>query len=69
MKKDPKDIVREGYDKIAEHYDDWSRPNSDLSNEDEVNEFLSHLEIGSHILDVGCGSGAVTQYLVEKGYQ
>ncbi len=69
MNKDPRDIVREGYDEIAEHYDDWSRPSSELSNEDEFDEFLSHLESGSHILDVGCGSGVVTRYLIEKGYQ
>ena len=68
MNKDPKDIVREGYNKIALAYDAWSRPDSEVSNEQEFDEFLSHLESGSHILDVGCGSGVVTQYLIQKGH-
>ncbi len=43
MKKDPKDIVREEYDKIAEQYAEWSRPSSELSNEVKPDEFMSHI--------------------------
>lgn len=69
MTKDPKSLVREGYDKIAEQYDEWSRPSSKLENEAEIDEFISHVKLGSHILDAGCGSGIVARYLIDIGYQ
>ena len=69
MKEDHKDIVREGYDKIAEEYDAWSRPSSKLENEVEIDEFLCHVKPGGIVLDAGCGSGIVAQYLVNNGFQ
>ena len=69
MRKDPRDLIREGYDKIAKQYDEWSRPSSELSNEAEFDEFMSQIEPSSHVLDAGCGSGIVTRYLVDNGYQ
>ncbi|MFW9823519.1 MAG: class I SAM-dependent methyltransferase [Candidatus Thorarchaeota archaeon] len=69
MKRDPKDIVREGYDKIAEKYEEWSRPSSELDNEAELDEFISHIKPDGHVLDAGCGSGIVTRYLVDNGFQ
>lgn len=66
MKKDPKDIVREGYDNIASQYDAYREP---FNNEAELNELMSLVEPGGHVLDAGCGSGVVTQALVDKGFQ
>ncbi len=66
MKKDPNDIVREGYDKIAEEYDDYR---SAFSAEEELDEFMSFVKPNSHILDVGCGTVMVTRALVDNGLQ
>ncbi|MFW9982946.1 MAG: class I SAM-dependent methyltransferase, partial [Candidatus Thorarchaeota archaeon] len=54
MKRDPKDIVREGYDRIAELYDEYS---SQFNNEAQLNEFMSLVKPGGQVLDVGCGTG------------
>ncbi|MHA2142939.1 MAG: class I SAM-dependent methyltransferase [Candidatus Thorarchaeota archaeon] len=66
MKKDPKDLVREGYDKIASQYDEYRDP---FNNETELNELMSLVEPGGHILDAGCGSGVVARALVDNGFQ
>ncbi|MHA2356621.1 MAG: class I SAM-dependent methyltransferase [Candidatus Thorarchaeota archaeon] len=66
MKKDPKDLVREGYDKIASQYDEYRDP---FNNETELNELMSLVESGGHILDAGCGSGVVARALVDNGFQ
>ena len=66
MKKDSKDIVREGYDKIAEQYDGYG---SHFSNEAELNEFMSFVKPGGHVLDAGCGTGLKARALVDGGYQ
>lgn len=66
MKKDPKEIIREGYDQIAEQYDESSSP---FSNEAELSEFMSFVQPAGHVLDVGCGTGIVARVLVENRYQ
>ncbi|KXH72112.1 MAG: hypothetical protein AM326_11290 [Candidatus Thorarchaeota archaeon SMTZ-45] len=66
MKEDSKDLVREGYDKIAEQYDDYR---SAFSAEEELDEFMSFVKPNSHILDVGCGTGLVARALVDNGLQ
>ena len=66
MKKDPKDIVREGYDRIAEQYDEFSTPSS---NEEELVQFMSLVKPGGEVLDAGCGSGRVARVLVDNGFE
>jgi ubiquinone/menaquinone biosynthesis C-methylase UbiE len=66
MKKDHKDIVREGYDNIASQYDAYRDP---FNNEAELNELMSLVEPGGHILDAGCGSGVVSRALIDNGFQ
>ena len=67
MKKDPKDIVRDGYDRIAEQYDEYR---SHFSDEAELDEFMRLVKPGGHVLDVGCGPGnRVTRALVDSGFQ
>ncbi|MFX0055566.1 MAG: class I SAM-dependent methyltransferase [Promethearchaeota archaeon] len=66
MKKDPKDIVREGYDNIASQYDEYRDP---FNNKAELNELMSLVEPGGHILDAGCGSGVVSRALIDNGFQ
>lgn len=61
------DLVRRGYDEVAERYldarDQWkSVPYLD--------RLLARLKPGSQILDVGCGSGIpIDSYLTAKGHE
>ena len=46
MDSDPKDVVREGYDKIASQYDEYR----DLfNNQTELNELMNLVRPGGHI--------------------
>lgn len=66
MERDPRDIVREAYDKVAIQYGESSGP---FSNEAELDEFAGVVEPGGYILDAGCGLGEVARILVRKGFQ
>jgi ubiquinone/menaquinone biosynthesis C-methylase UbiE len=62
---DPKRIVADGYDAIAERYEEWA-----ASFESPVlawvDALLERLEPGSVVLDLGCGNGMVTRVLAER---
>ena len=62
-----KEIVRKGYDNIAEEY----QANRHIfESTQELEEFSSYLPKGGKILDVGCGAGVpVTKFLVQHGYE
>ncbi len=66
MNKDPKDIVEEGYDRIASQYNASRDP---VDNENELNEFMSFMRPGCRILDAGCGTGVIARILVDNGFQ
>jgi cyclopropane fatty-acyl-phospholipid synthase-like methyltransferase len=54
----PKDIVREGYDKVSCAYrGDIFDPKEDPYYHQCIDLLLSHLATGSRILDLGCGCG------------
>lgn len=64
---DHADLVRRGYDEIAERYlEDRDRWASSV----HLDRLLSHLPDRARILDVGCGAGEpVGTYLVERGHE
>jgi ubiquinone/menaquinone biosynthesis C-methylase UbiE len=66
MKENPKDLVREGYDRIAEQYDEYRSHFSDIA---ELDAFVSIVKPGGRVLDAGCGTGIVARALVDNGYQ
>lgn len=55
------------YDKIAEKY--TQQYFDDLTDLPYIDKFLDYLPIEAIILDIGCGPGTFTQYLVKKGYR
>lgn len=59
-------IVREGYDKIAEEY---NQDRDVFCNSKEIQEFIDILPEGGSVLDIGCGGGIpVLRTLIDKGY-
>lgn len=55
MTRNPKAIVRDGYNRIAAHYCDWVQ-NSQVR-EQIHSRFLPLVPKGGNILDLGCGAG------------
>jgi SAM-dependent methyltransferase len=53
---DPGEIVRAGYDAIAERYNEWAAAFETPARR-WVDDLLSRLEDGSAVLDLGCGAG------------
>ena len=57
---DNKEIVRRGYDLIAEKYTTWTKTVRIEERERYTDFLLKNVEIGSKILELGCGSGDPT---------
>lgn len=67
--REEKQTVREGYDRIAEAYTE-ARMEMKQSNEKYLEPLLARLPPGSHILDIGCGSGVpITRFLLSRGHR
>ena len=65
---DPKDIVRQGYDRIGDEYERWSAAEvTDPARGRYLGVLLDNLPGGATVLDLGCGSGALlTRHLAER---
>ena len=54
------------YNKIANQYADIF--DKDLSDNPYLDKFLSKITTGKKILDLGCGTGRITSYYFDKGF-
>jgi len=55
------------YDKISRKYAEIF--DKDFSDNPYLDKFLSYLHRGDKILDLGCGTGRITQYYVDNGFK
>ena len=66
MPDDPKRIVADGYDAIAERYADWAA-SFESPTLAWVDKLLARLEDGAQVLELGCGGGGpATQALAAR---
>jgi SAM-dependent methyltransferase len=56
---EPTDVVRSGYDAIAQRYDEWAS-SFESPERTWIDDLLSRLDDGSNVLDLGCGGGRAT---------
>lgn len=64
---DPKRIVREGYDRIAETYRQWAGAIHDEERARHTTWIMEHVPAGAPLLELGCGNGIPsTQILAER---
>lgn len=65
---DAKKLVEQGYDKIAPAYLAWSAPRPTTTQLSYLNQLLTYLPSGAHVLELGCGAGVpCTQSLISHG--
>lgn len=57
---DPKQVVQEGYDRIAERHLEWSLTVRSEERARYTSVLLSELPTGATVLDLGCGAGVPT---------
>ena len=64
---DPKQLVQESYDQIAERYLEWSQQDAHNAREQYVTLLLEELPAGASVLELGCGAGVpATQRLAQR---
>jgi SAM-dependent methyltransferase len=57
---DPKRVVREGYDRIAEEHLEWAQSTREEERARYTAVLLDALPAGAEVLDLGCGAGLPT---------
>jgi SAM-dependent methyltransferase len=57
LNEDPRSIVADGYDAIAERYLEWTGDQNGPGREHALAQLAAHVTPGSRILDLGCGAG------------
>ena len=64
---DPKQLVADGYDTIAEAYAAWGLRDTDPVKRRFVDVVAEHVPEGAAVLDIGCATGEhVTRHLAER---
>jgi ubiquinone/menaquinone biosynthesis C-methylase UbiE len=66
---DPKHVVREGYDRIAERYLEWTQANRLEERGRYTSVLLDRLPPGARVLDLGCGAGLPTTRELARRFQ
>lgn len=66
---DPKQIVQEGYDRIAEHYLEWVETDRSTTRLRYTQMLLDALPPGAEVLDLGCGAGGPTTKALAERFQ
>jgi len=66
---DPKRIVAEGYDRIAERYAEWARGVRGGEREYYTSLVLADLPAGASVLELGCGGGVPTTKQLAERFQ
>ena len=57
---DPKQVVKEGYDRIAEYYLEWTQTHRAEERARYTSVLLDELPPGAEVLELGCGAGVPT---------
>ena len=66
---DPKRIVEQGYDAIADRYAEWATTNEPDLRMDHVAKLFEVLPPGSEVLELGCGSGVPVAGALAERYK
>ncbi|HDQ71170.1 MAG TPA: class I SAM-dependent methyltransferase [Chloroflexi bacterium] len=66
---DPKQIVQEGYDDIAEHHHEWAQTTRAEERARYASVLLDELPPGAEVLDLGCGAGVPTTRELAQRFQ
>lgn len=65
--RDPKRLVQDGYDQIADAYLEWTRQEASDTRERYVSWLLDQLPQDAPVLELGCGAGVpATQQLAQR---
>jgi cyclopropane fatty-acyl-phospholipid synthase-like methyltransferase len=66
---DPKRIVQEGYDAMADRYGEWRAATEGSPNDEWVAELLANLPDRTDVLELGCGHGLEARTIVDAGHR
>ena len=66
---DPKKIVAEGYDNIAEQHEKWAGDVRVAERAKYTSVLPKHLPVGAEVLELGCGSGIPTTKELAKEFR
>lgn len=66
---DPKQIVAQGYDRIAEHHSQWASRTRAEERQQYTTLLLEHLPSTAKLLELGCGVGLPTTLALAQRFQ
>jgi SAM-dependent methyltransferase len=66
---DPKQVVEQGYDRIAERYLEWTHDSRAGERARYTSVLLNGLPAGAEVLDLGCGAGVPTTQALARRFR